>query len=203
VSTPKVKKAKRPDAGGQLTFHTVTKERWKDLARLFGPRGACGGCWCMSWRLAKKEFDAGKGENNRRAMKKIVDSGQVPGILAYDGAEPVGWCSVAPRDVFPRLDNAPTLKRIDEVPVWSVVCFYIASGYRRSGVSVQLLKAAVEYVKTQGGQVVEGYPYELKKGASLPGAFLWTGTAASFRKAGFKVALRRSKNRPIMRYVIE
>jgi len=71
-------------------FHRLTPERWADFEKLFGPRGATGGCWCMWWRLTGREFDAQKGEGNRRAMKAIVDSGRVPGILAYHEGHPVG-----------------------------------------------------------------------------------------------------------------
>ena len=188
----------------QLKFQPVTRVRWKDFEKLFGDKGACGGCWCMWWRLPKRQFETGKGAKNKKAMKGIIESGEIPGLLAYDGTEAVAWCSVAPREVFPRLDNARTLKRIDDRPVWSVVCFYIAPEYRRAGVSGQLLKAAVSYVKKQGGRIVEGYPFEVKKGAKpLPGAFLYSGLVPTFRKAGFKVALRRSAARPIMRYYIE
>ncbi len=157
----------------------------------------------MNWRLPKKLFDEGKGVGNRKAMKKIIASGEVPGLLAYDANTPVAWCSVAPREAFPRMEKAPTLKRVDDQPVWSVTCFYMSKGYRRRGLSVALLEAAITYVKKQGGKILEGYPYEVKKGASpLPGAFVWTGLVPAFRKAGFKIAKRRSKSRPIMRYMI-
>ena len=67
----------------KLEFHPVTPERWSDLETLFGEKGACGGCWCMLWRLTRKEFEAQKGEGNRRAMQRIVNSGEIPGLLAY------------------------------------------------------------------------------------------------------------------------
>ena len=58
-------------------------ERWGDLEDLFGPRGATGGCWCMWFRLKRSQFNAQKGEGNRQAMKSIVDSGEIPGLIAY------------------------------------------------------------------------------------------------------------------------
>ena len=67
----------------KLKFFPVTKDRWTDFETLFGERGACGGCWCMFWRLTRKEFDSQKGEGNRKAMKAIVESGKIPGILAF------------------------------------------------------------------------------------------------------------------------
>ena len=80
-----------------IEIHPLSPERWKDLEKLFGPRGAYGGCWCMYWRVARSEFKAGQGKGNQRALHRIVDDGGVPGVLAYRGREAVGWCSIAPR----------------------------------------------------------------------------------------------------------
>jgi GNAT superfamily N-acetyltransferase len=182
-------------------FHPLTPERWGDFEKLFGKRGAVGGCWCMWWRLTAKEFDAHKGEGNRRAMKAIVRSGRMPGILAYHKGEAVGWCSVAPREEFPRLERSRILKPVDDKPVWSVVCFFVAKSHRRTGVGLRLLKAAVKHMAASGGKVLEGYPVEPKKG-STPDVFAYHGLAATFRTAGFKEVARRSDTRPIMRYVI-
>lgn len=134
-------------------------------------------------------------------MKAIVNSGEVPGILAYEGGQPVGWCSVAPRMTFPVLNRSRILRKIDETPVWSIVCFFIDKSYRNQGLSVRLLKAAVDYVKQRGGAVLEGYPVEPKKG-KMPPAFAWTGLASAFKKAGFEEVTRRSETRPIMRFLI-
>jgi GNAT superfamily N-acetyltransferase len=182
-------------------FHPLTTERWPDFERLFGKRGATGGCWCMWWRLGGSEFDAGKGEGNRRAMKAIVDAGRIPGILAYHGGKAVGWCAVAPREDFPRLERSRILKPVDDKHVWSVVCFFVAKPYRRSGVALRLLKAATKYVKDSGGKIVEGYPVEPKKGSTAD-LFAYHGLAAMFRRAGFEEVARRSETRPIMRYTL-
>lgn len=188
-------------AASELTFHPLTPERWKDFEKLFGERGACGGCWCMSWRLKRAVFEKQKGAGNKRAMRKIVSSGEIPGLMAYVGNESIAWCSVAPREAFPRLENAPTLKRIDDTPVWSIVCLFIAKPYRRRGVSSLLLRAAVDYARQSGATVVEGYPFEPNQ--KLPDPFVWTGLVSSFEAAGFKEAARRSASRPIMRYYIK
>jgi GNAT superfamily N-acetyltransferase len=184
-----------------LKFYPLTPEHWTDFEKLFSKHGACGGCWCMWWRLKRSEFAKNKGEGNRKAMKNIVDNGETPGILAYVNKEPVGWCSVAPREAFPALERSRVLKRVDDKPVWSVVCFFVAKPFRRKGITVKLLEAAVEHVKRQGGRIVEGYPNDLEK--FLPDAFVYTGLVSAFRRAGFVEVLRRSKTRPVMRYLIE
>ena len=156
----------------------------------------------MLWRLTRKEFESQKGEGNRQAMQAIVDSGEIPGILGISRGQPVAWCSVAPRDHFPALGRSRILKPLDELPVWSISCLFVEKQYRRKGLSTQIIKAAVDYVKNKGGSVVEAYPVEPKKN-KMPDAFAWTGLASAYTKAGFAECARRSETRPIMRFYIE
>ncbi len=182
----------------KLEFHPVTPKRWRDLEKLFGERGACGGCWCMWWRLKWSQFEKQKGAGNKKALKKIVEAGEAPGLLAYAGREPVGWCSIAPRESYPRLERSRILKKVDDQPVWSATCFFVAQPHRRQGLSVKLLRAAVAYAKKKGARMVEGFPVEPKK-KNFPCVFACIGLASAFRRAGFKEVLRRSPTRPIMR----
>ncbi len=184
-----------------LEFHPVTPARWAGFETLFGQRGACGGCWCMWFRLKRSEFERQKGEGNRLAMKAIVESGQVPGILAYADGEPIGWCSVAPRQAFGVLQRSWVLKPVDDQPVWSIVCFFIAKPYRRKGLMGRLIEAAATYAAAQGARMVEAYPVEPKK-AELPDVFAYTGLVSAFRKAGFVEVARRTETRPMMRRFI-
>ena len=186
----------------ELECHPLTLDRWKDLEKLFGERGACGGCWCMWWRLKRSDFVRQKGDKNKAALKKIVKSGQIPGILAYAGEKPVAWCSVGPREMFPALERSRVLKRIDDKQVWSIVCLFVDKEFRKRGVSVAILEAAIDYVKKKGGKIVEGYPVEPKKG-KWPDAFVWTGVSSAYLKAGFKEVHRGSPTRPIMRYLVK
>lgn len=185
----------------ELTFQPATPDRWSDLEGLFGERGACGGCWCMFWRLPRKQFDAGKGSANRRALKTIVRSGAEPGVLAYRGDEPIGWCAIAPREEYVALERSRILQPVDDRPVWSISCLFIKKPYRRQGVSSKLLRAAVDFAANHGAKIVEGYPVE-PGSQKLPDPFLWHGIPSAFLKAGFKEVLRRSKSRPIMRFFI-
>jgi len=185
-----------------LKFQAATASRWADLEDLFGERGACGGCWCMFWRVPRKEFDAGKGTRNKRALKNIVTTRQKPGIIAYIGKEPIGWCAIAPREHYVALERSRILKPIDDKPVWSVSCLFVKKLYRRKGISAQLLRAAVGFAASQGAVIVEGYPVEPTM-EKMPDPFLWHGVHSAFKAAGFKEALRRSKSRPIMRFEIE
>jgi GNAT superfamily N-acetyltransferase len=190
-----------PAKNSKLEFHPLTPERWRDFENLFGDRGACGGCWCMWPRLSRPQYEAQKGAQNKRAMKKLVDGGHRPGILAYQNGDAIGWCSVAPRESFLRLERSRILKPVDEQPVWSVVCFFVAKEHRSGGLSAKLLRAAIDFVRQRGGRVIEGYPVEPSKRQA--DAFVWMGLASAFVKAGFKEVERRSETRPIMRYAIK
>ena len=155
----------------------------------------------MWWRLSYSQFLKQRGKENKMAFKRIVDSGQIPGIIAYFEGKPIGWCSVAPRQVYSRLERSRILKRIDDNPVWSIVCFYIAKEFRRKGASILLLKAVLDYVSHRGGTIDEGYPNDGKKSSS-PDVFAYTGLASAFRRVGFVEVMRRSETRPIMRFLI-
>lgn len=184
-----------------LQFKPLTPERWPDFERLFGERGACGGCWCMFWRLGRAEFTRGKGAGNRRSMKSLVEAGRTPGIIAYEGSRPVGWCAVAPREEYSSLARSRVLKPVDDAPVWSISCLFVDKSWRNRGLSVQLLKAAAAHVRHQGGTIVEGYPVQPRTGR-MADAFAWTGLASAFLKAGFSECARRSATRPIMRLAL-
>lgn len=184
-----------------LTFQPATAERWADVEELFGERGACGGCWCMFWRLPRKKFDADKGAGNRRAFKKIVLAGQEPGVIAYLDQEPIAWCAIAPREDYSALERSRVLQPVDEQPVWSISCLFVKKPYRRRGVSAQLLRAAAKFAASRGAKIVEGYPVEPSM-EKMPDPFLWHGVPSAFRAAGFKEVVRRSKSRPIMRFEI-
>lgn len=182
-------------------FQPLTYERWKDVENLFGDRGACGGCWCMHWRLSRKDFEEKKGEGNRIALKRLVKGKAQTGIIAYDQKSPVGWIAFAPREQYPKLETSRVLKAVDDKPVWSVVCFFIEKNYRRKGLTVELLKEAEKHARKNGARILEGYPIEPKTENYAP-VFAFTGLAAAFRKAGFTEAARRSETRPVMRKVL-
>jgi GNAT superfamily N-acetyltransferase len=185
-----------------LEFHPVTPDHWQNLETLFGKNGAYGGCWCMWWRITRSQFGKQAGQGNKEDLKAIVDSGEVPGLLAYVDGQPIAWCSVAPRESFPSLERSRTLKRVDDQPAWSIVCFFVVRSFRRQGLMVKLLRAAVAFAKEHDAKIVEGYPIEPKQ-SNLPGYSSFTGLLSAFQEAGFVEVLRRSENRPIMRYFVE
>jgi GNAT superfamily N-acetyltransferase len=185
----------------ELSFKPLKRNLWTDFEELFGPNGACAGCWCMFWKLRGKAYEEARNSETRQMHKSIVDSGISTGLLAYLHGEVVGWIAVEPREAYPRLEHSRTLKAIDDQRVWSVTCFFIAKKYRRKGITVELLKAAIEHVKKQGGRIVEGYPVDAEK--NLPAPSIYTGTASAFEQAGFKEVARRTPTRPIFRFMIE
>jgi GNAT superfamily N-acetyltransferase len=190
-----------PPVDNELDARPVTPERWPDLEALFGARGACGGCWCMWWRLPRRDYEAQKGDGNRAALRSLVVAGAEPGLLLYRSEQPVAWCALGPREAFPALDRSRTLAPVDDRPVWSVPCLFVARSHRRQGLSVALLRAAVVQAAARGAGIVEGYPVEAKRDW-MPDAFAWTGLPAAFRAAGFVEVLRRTPTRPIMRRTI-
>lgn len=185
----------------------ATAERWDDLEALFGRSGAAGGCWCMFWRLDRANFKKMKGEGTRGVLKAMTLNNEVPGVLAYDGSRAVGWCSIGPREDFAALENSRLLKRIDDQPVWSIVCFFVSKDYRGQGVSRALLAGAVQYALSKGAAIVESYPIDLQSellaGQRLTGYSGYMGIASVFRSLGFVECARVSGTQRIMRYTAE
>src|SRR4249919_2538559 len=154
----------------------ATADRWADLVDLFerrGPRGAwprTSACYCMFWRLRPSDYEGAfrrrslenrSGGPNKTAMKRIVQSGGVPGLLAYRDGCPVGWVSVSPRSDLVRLEHSPQLRPEDagdDELTWSVACLYVERTAWRTGVGTALLAAAVERAVAHGAGRVEGYP---------------------------------------------
>ena len=185
-------------ARAKVVVRPATLARWDDLVRLFGPRGACAGCWCQWGRKRHADFRRDTGAANRRSLRKLVASGEPPGLLAYVDGMAVGWCAVAPREAYVRLAGSRVLAPVDARPVWSAPCFFVAREARGQGVTVALLRAAAGYAAARGADTLEGYPLDTR-GARTPAAFAWWGLESAFAKAGFREVARRSPTRPIMR----
>jgi GNAT superfamily N-acetyltransferase len=175
-------------------IRAVTPDLWPSLEDLFEKRGASNGCWCMYWRIGP-EYRRRPRDKNRLALRQLVRRGPPPGLLAFDGAKPVGWCQLTPRADLSWLDSRPPLARVDSVPVWAISCFFVRRSYRRKGVMSALIAAAVKVAKRAGAPALEAYPYD--DGAE-PGC-AYTGYASTFARAGFEEIARRTASRPIMR----
>lgn len=182
-----------------LEFKPVTADEWSDMQQLFGAKGAYGGCWCTYWRMKTSEFTSMDSSERKQSMSEFVESGKVPGILALSEGKPIGWCSFDRREAFARLESSRILKRVDDRPVWSIVCFYIKKSERRKGVMKDLITEAVRYALSHGARIVEGYPIDPGDG-SYPDPYAYTGLLNAFKEAGFVEVERRSPKRPIVRY---
>jgi GNAT superfamily N-acetyltransferase len=179
----------------KLAIKPLTPELWPALEDLFGENGACNGCWCMYWRIGSA-YRSRPREQNKKAFREIVERGPPPGLLAFDGDLAVGWCQLTPRDTLPWLDRVWRLKRVDDVPVWSLSCFYVRKGYRKRGITAALVAAALQAAKREKAPALEAYPLDAELTPSASG----TGFASTFARAGFKAIARHVQPRPIMRH---
>ncbi len=180
-----------------LEVRPLTLEHWDDFVQLFGPNGACAGCWCMWYRMMDKEFKKTGKQGHLDGMRTLVHNGQEPGLILYANGTPAGWVTVAPRDQYIRLSTSKILAPVDDQEVWSIPCFFIHRNFRRAGLMEKLIRAAVEYARENGARIVEAYPVEtLEKMSYLS---VYTGLASTFSRCGFTEVARRSEKRPIMR----
>jgi len=185
----------------------ATAERWPDVEMLFGGHGAFAGCWCMYWRLNRTDFKQMKGDGTKAALRDMIYKNQTPGLLAFEKDRAVGWCSLGPRESYAALENSRILKRIDDQPVWSIVCFFVAKASRRKGVLSALLHNALRYAKEQNAIILEGYPIDITTpklaGHKLTSPSGCMGIASVFREAGFIEVGRASETQLIMRCYLE
>ena len=174
----------------------LTGEHWAALEDLFGPSGASNGCWCMYWRLGPR-YKTRPREDNKRDLQRLAKSGQPPGLIALDGDKAVGWCELAPRSDLAWLAHATFLQPVDDLPVWSVPCFYVRRTHRGRGVMASLIDAAVRAAASAGAPALEAYPVDTT--APRHTGNLFVGIASAFAEHGFEVVARRRPDRPIMR----
>lgn len=189
-----------------LTISPLTSGRWPALEDLFGRSGASNGCWCMYWRLGPRYRDRPR-EDNKNDRRQLASAERPPGLLAFDGAVPVGWCELAPRSDLPWLARARFLAPVDDAPlvdapvvdaaVWALPCFYVRRSHRGQGVTGALIEAAVAVAAAAGAPAVEAYPVD----TAVPGhtGNLFPGVASVFARHGFRVVARRKSDRPTMR----
>lgn len=178
-----------------LVIRPLTPDLWPAVEDLFGPVGACNGCWCMYCRIGA-EYKKRPRARNKADFHSIVRRGPAPGLIAFDGDLAVGWCQVTPRDAVPWLDQTSRLQRVDDLPVWSLSCIYIRIDYRRRGVSVALVEEAMRVAKRAKAPALEAYPLD----AAVSPSSSSTGFASTFARLGFKVVARRIPARPMMRH---
>jgi len=186
-----------------LKIEALTSANWQQFEELFGEKGACGNCWCMYYRLNKADFQAGKTDNgNREAMHELVKANKPTGLMAFYEGLAIGWCAFAPREDFEKLQRSRVHKRIDELKVWSIPCFFIHKQFRRKGLSVAILKGIIKYAQTHGIHIIEAYP-TIPTQEKLPDSFAWIGLYKSFERAGFEIVDSTSKHRPMVRFYVD
>jgi GNAT superfamily N-acetyltransferase len=182
-----------------LTIHLVTPDRWDDLLHLFGPNGAYSNCWCTWWLLSNKDWEAAGASGRRELIEALVAAGEVPGLLAYSGGEPVGWVALGPRERYARMmsPRSRVFRPLDDEPSWVINCFFIAKGWRGRGMATALLEAAVGYALGRGATRIGGYPKDtsLKR---TPNSELFVGSLRMFLEAGFE-EITRIGDRPVVR----
>ncbi len=191
-------------SGAGLDLQPLTSERLADLAQLFNEGGDPKWCWCQYFRKAGLDWTNSTAAGNRAGLEALAARPDLaPGLVGYRGGRVVGWVSLAPREDYGRLENAKVLARVDDKPVWSIVCFVVSRKARGQGVASALLDGAIAYAKEHGATMLEAYPVAVTRGRVTP-ANAFHGVQSMYERAGFTVVETRQGNktspiRPIMR----
>jgi GNAT superfamily N-acetyltransferase len=173
-----------------VLIRPLDAETWPTFAEWFASRDSSSDarwCWCMYWRRRSVDFSTSTPAMNREALHALADGELAPGLVALDAeGRAVGWVSLGPRGDFDRLERSRVRPRLDDVPVWAIVCFVVSRRARGTGLQTRLLAAAVEYARDHGAPALEAYPVDSSVGRPSP-ATLYTGTLSTFLRAGFRV----------------
>jgi GNAT superfamily N-acetyltransferase len=181
----------------EVRFTIVNAQTMADFISFRQRHATFSRCSCMKWRMRSREFGE-SGRSDRTSLFDAMVAGGVPvGILASVDDDPIAWCSVAPRETFPALQGRASRSATGEEHVWAVTCFFVDYRYRRQGMTLRLLRAAVEYARAAGAKVVEGYPWAKSQTSGI-----CAGTESTFRGAGFRRFAKGKSGRVIMRNVV-
>jgi GNAT superfamily N-acetyltransferase len=178
----------------------LTQDLMADAEALFASSPDTAGCFCMWFIIPVAQYHAGGASANRQLFHELAEGSDQPiGLLAYRDGEVVGWCAAGPRSRFARALRVPSFKGRDaseDESAWLVPCFYVRKDVRREGVSLALLKAAVEMARNNAAPAIEGFPFA--RGAKVSKETM-VGVEAVFDAAGFEVDRRPSSTRVVMR----
>lgn len=142
----------------------------------------------MYWRVPSTGayWEQHKGAKNKRSFRRLIESGQASGCLAFDDKNVIGWCSVGPKETFAYLGRSRLIPRDDNPAAWAISCFYVLKEWRRKGVSQRLIEEACKLAAEKGAQYLDAYPVLPRKQELMPDAFAYTGVPRPFFQCGFK-----------------
>jgi len=167
-----------------IRVEPATSERFDDVATVLGPKNpASSVCWCLSHRVDARTNRELVGPARGEYVRELTGRPVAPGVLAYDGADVVGWAAVAPRAELP-FARSTKIPHVDALPVWSLWCIRVRPGHRGRGIAHALVTGAVDYAASQGAPAVEGYPVD-NDGRRVDLTMAYVGTRSLFEDAGF------------------
>jgi len=195
----------------QLTIIPANEASWDDIRAIFGTRGAAAVCWCQRYKLAPREaFFRFPAEERALRLRGQANIGQpmaeaTSGLVAYRDDEPVGWVAVEPRPAYfglLRVYRVPWEGRTEDKAddgVWSVTCILVRAGFRRRGITYELVKAAADFARERGARAIEGYPMITQPGQTVIWDEVHVGTRRMFAEAGFTEVTHPTPRRVVMR----
>jgi GNAT superfamily N-acetyltransferase len=174
-----------------VTVVPATLDRFDDVVAVLPTGGGEGGfgCTCQYFRMSSGDYNRSTGAGRLEALRSQLAATPAPGVLAYSDGDPVGWCGFAPRSDYERLVRSRTIPVVDDIPVWSVVCFVVRAGHRRRGVTAALLAGAIDYARANGCPALEAYPID-PGDDRVSTAFLYVGRVSTFEAAGFRKVVK-------------
>jgi GNAT superfamily N-acetyltransferase len=203
------KAAPEPIKPADLTIVGANEASWADLQAIFGTADYPGRCYCQRFKTRDCHWSSLTDQERRARLREQThcdDPGAAAtsGLVAYLGAEPVGWVAVEPRTAYPRLPRVRTVwsgRQEDKADagVWAVTCFTTRKGYRMRGITYALAAATIDFARDQGATALEAYPMITQPGQEITWGELHVGSRQVFAEAGFTEVSHPSPRRIVMR----
>jgi ribosomal protein S18 acetylase RimI-like enzyme len=179
-----------------IAVRPLTPETWDALAALFRQGGDPRWCWCQFWRMRARDMSGAKVPELQARLRAQAESDEPPGLVAFDDQldpdRAVGWVSLGPRATFEKVVHSKVIPKVDDRPVWSIVCFAVSSSARGRGIARALLEGAIDFARAQGAEAIEAYPVRLDQGEPVHPNAAFTGTLPMFESLGFQVVADRA-----------
>lgn len=185
-----------------ITTEVATTARWDDVQHALTGGGDGASCQCLWPVLSNKDWNATSAPQRAELFRAEIEEGPPPGIIAYVDGEAAGWIRIGSRIRHARIPRtriiaAASTEPFDDDSVWAVTCFVVRREHRGTGLTLELLHAAVEYARESDARIIEGYPVDTKGEKQRPND-LFHGTLGTLLSAGLALKTEMKPGRALV-----
>lgn len=163
-----------------IAVKKLTSDTWTDFVALMQTDAQCSDCWCLNHR---EPAGCSTGSAAQAKMQQLTTENKVGGLLAYQDQKCVGWIAIDPMSELVGHDCQPSGKPNE----WSIHCIFVRDGFRGQGISTALIRAAIDFAKSNGASLISAFPIPSENRKRFPvNEAEFSGRFSTYSKMGFK-----------------